>query len=146
MVSLGWKAVSQPGRNTAWGRGLCACCGGRWGTIDVEWHGMGLGWILTWSFSLLSMSVQGQSCQGSALEGGEPRLGPQKPSGPAGHYTALAALGFHAFITPPHPHLLPAPSPSCHFHDRKWNYCFYNSLFSPELRSMCTGLGKIRWI
>lgn len=67
VVSLGWKAVfPTPGRNTAWGkRGVSVLLAGRWGTIGV-WgqHGMGWSWILTWSVSLLVMSVQGQSCQG----------------------------------------------------------------------------------
>lgn len=110
VVSLGWKAVfPTPGRNTAWGkRGVSVLLAGRWGTIGV-WgqHGMGWSWILTWSFSLLVMSVQGQSCQGSALEkvgnrGWDRRslLSQQAtPRSCSGSFTPSSSS------TPPHPHL-----------------------------------------
>ena len=100
----------NPGRNTPWGkkRGVCVLLAGQWGTLGV-WgqRGMGWSWILTWSFSLLLMSVQGQSCHGAALEKvGNPGWDPRRLlSQQAISYSSSGSFTSSSSSNPPHLHL-----------------------------------------
>lgn len=123
----------NPGQEHSVGQRSLSCWQGIEGTIGVgEQHGMGWSWILTWSVSLLVMSVQGQSCQGSALEGGNLRLGPQKPSVPAGHTRSCSGVSRLPHPPPPPHPISPCSSPSAAAHDGKWNYIFITPCFPTD--------------
>jgi len=99
----------NPGRNTARGKErVCVLLAGQWGPMGV-WgqRGMGRSWILTWPFSLLVMSVQGQSCRGAALEKvGNPEWDPRSLlSQQAISCSCSGSFTSSSSSTPPHPHL-----------------------------------------
>lgn len=114
---------------------------GNLGHLGAAWDGMEL------DFNLVILIMSRYVCAGTELSAGQHwrRRGIQDgtpeafcPSRPY----RIVPLGVLRLPHPPaHPtSISPCSTPSAAAHDGKWNYIFITPCFSPELRSMSTGL------